>query len=245
MIDIKALPLNICIHMKLDLTSIKTRRKIEPDYFRDYIQFNFEKLNERKVSFAKLKNEEINESLVHDSIIEQIYFEEELHLASYYYHSTIVSLYSWLESVMIEICDTIVRQTGFAFSLNDMQNRNITENAKKFISKLTDIEFELADKQWHAITLFQKIRNLIVHNNSQIDKEKVPNEVVKIIRLYGTINEQRCPSPFYINDVEVLYRLLNTAELYIEYIVSQLEDMEFKPFDKGSRPEPNLDLLPF
>lgn len=231
--------------MKIDLTGIKTRQRIEPSYFRDYIQFNFEKLKEQKATFAKLKGEELNESIEHRSIIDQIYFEDELHLSSYYYHSTIVSLYSWLESMLIEICDTIVKQTGFAFTINDLSNKNISGSARTFLSKLTDIEFECVEKQWHEVTIFQKLRNCIVHNNSQIDKDKVQPEIVKIIRKYGEINEQRTPSPFYLNNVDILNRLLNTAEYFIAYIVSQLDQMEFVPFEKGSKQPDDFNPLPF
>ncbi|HLP37735.1 hypothetical protein [Lacibacter sp.] len=232
--------------MKIDLTSIKTRQRIEPSYFRDYIHFNFEKLKEQKATFAILKNEELKESAEHSSIIEQIYFEDELHLSSYYYHSTIVSLYSWLESILIEICDTIVKQTGFAFTINDFSHKNISGSARMFLSKMTDIEFEYVEKQWHEITIFQKLRNCIVHSNSQIDKDKAQPEILKIIRQYGNVNEQRTPSPFYLNSVDVLNRLLDTAESFIAYIVSQLDQMEFVSFEKANKPVDNdSDMLPF
>ncbi|HTN05699.1 hypothetical protein [Agriterribacter sp.] len=217
---------------KIDFSSLSVKFELELNYFKEYISFNSEQLNRRHDELQKMMQTEVSDFPENKMIIEAIYAEEALILPSYFFHSSIVALYSLLENNLNEICNVIIKETAFAFSISDLGDRNILKRARIFLDKLTNIEFIKIDKSWIKITSIQKLRNLIVHQNAKTKELK--NDIADIIFSYGTTREDIDGLRFYIHKSQLLDEFLAAIEQMIKEIIDQLSRSNFQRFNKAT-----------
>lgn len=220
-------------NFQIDFEQLKLKLKGEILYFREYIDFNVSQLDERKKKLEDLLKQDISESPESQDILETIYSVEKLRLPAYFYHSTIVSLHSLLETHLNEICEIIIKETDFVFSLNEFSEKNQIKKSRIFLKKLANLNFEEFDKNWIYITTLQKIRNLIVHDNSQLKKIELSKEIKSIIEDNCIIDYEKNNRPFYIKNERLLTNFLNHIEELFLKILNPLEEMTFSKFEKA------------
>lgn len=213
----------------MEFESINTediRRKFlhEIEYFKEYFSFNNNKILERNNQLNILMNQDIEENLKDEDTIRHIYSFDFIKLPSYFYHSSVVSLYSLLETNLTEISEKIKKDIGLPIGINDLAGQNIIKKARAYMSKLALIDFEKIDKEWILLTNYQKLRNIIVHQNSQLLTENEDryitnfknNEHSKYMELDTVTNI------FYIKDKQLIENFLSVIEKFILDILNQL-----------------------
>lgn len=89
-------------------------------------------------------------------------------------HSVLVHVYSIFESILNKLCAIHKREKSLAISLADLKHDGILR-AKIYIKKVSCSEFPDNSKEWPDILLINKIRNIIVHSDSHLSKEKHPD----------------------------------------------------------------------
>lgn len=231
----------------IDFEKVKLKLKGEILYFREYIDFNVIQLNERKKKLEDLLKLDISESPEYQNILEQIYIEEKLRLPAYFYHSTIVSLYSLLETHLNEICEIIINDIDFAFSLNELSEKNLIKKSRIILTKLANLDFDKYDKEWIYITTLQKLRNLIVHENAHLKTQEISKDIKRLIEKNGKIDFEKSSNPFFINNERLLTDFLNIIESFLTKVLLSLGEMEFSKFEKAKHKYDFLgtDDLPF
>lgn len=214
------------------INTIEIRHKFlhEIEYFKEYFSFNDNKVLEREMYLTSLMNEEIKENLKDESTIRSIYYFDLIKLPSYFYHSSIVSLYSLLEMNLNTICEKVRKDIGLPIGIKDLAGQNIIQKARNYLCKLKLIDFEKIDKEWIALTNYQKLRNLIVHQNSQLlNSNDVSNsDGYSIINHFKDIELDRFTNIFYIKDKEVIVEFLLVIEKFILNILDQLNSKEVR-----------------
>ncbi|MFZ8715406.1 hypothetical protein [Enterobacter kobei] len=83
-------------------------------------------------------------------------------------------MYSIFESILNKLCAIHKREKSLAISLADLKHDGILR-AKIYIKKVSCSEFPDNSKEWPDILLINKIRNIIVHSDSHLSKEKHPD----------------------------------------------------------------------
>ncbi|MDE3145357.1 MAG: hypothetical protein KGL19_14465, partial [Bacteroidota bacterium] len=204
-------------------------------FFKEYIEFNLDKLKGREHKLNSLLNEDISETPHFKEILENIYEQDKIRLPAYFYHSTIVSLYSLLEVTLNEICNTIIKKTDFAFSLEQIAYKNIIDKARIFLTKVANLNFENTDTLWLKITTIQKLRNYIVHDNTQIKSKDITTNLIKLLNDFGIIQSEIDKEFFFITNPQLLFDFLNIIKDFFQEIFVQLNKMKFRKFE---RPEP-------
>jgi hypothetical protein len=82
------------------------------------------------------------------------------------YNSNIVIIYSFLENILFDFCDTIKKKNNFPFDVKDINNKG-TMASILYLKKGFNIEIE----NELFLNDFRQIRNCIVHNNNMISDE--------------------------------------------------------------------------
>lgn len=85
------------------------------------------------------------------------------------YSSFFVSIYSLFENNLLQICRNVKRQGLSVVDIEDLKGRPL-ERAKILIEKYAKFKI-VSVEEWEEMTIIQKIRNVIVHNNGRIYKD--------------------------------------------------------------------------
>lgn len=215
---------------KIDLKDFRKRFSHELKYLNEYFELNNNMLIERKEKLDADLKVDIQKHPEHEESFRGFYEIDYIKIPCYFYNSAIVSLYSLLETNINSLCGIIQEETNFAIELSDLSGFNIIDKAKRFLSKVANINFEKINKKWNRITDFQKLRNLIVHNNAQM---KNPEKDCNLIRKFGGVNISGIGNDFYITDISLVYEFLELIEKFIVSILEQIEDRKFKKFKRA------------
>jgi hypothetical protein len=213
--------------IKINIDDVKYNFQHEISYFNEYLTFNIDKLNKRKKQLDLMQKQDIHENPDSEAFFESFYYLDYIKIPSHFYNSSIVSLYTFFETNLNKICDKIQAETDLVIGLNDLAGSNIIQKGRKFLSRFVNVDFDQIDKEWIKITDFQKLRNLIVHQNSQIRNNS--KEDAKIIEYFNGIKLEKDNS-FFITNADLLFEFLSLIEAFIINIYDQIEKKSFKKF---------------
>src|SRR5688500_10447258 len=114
----------------VDISAIQLKFKHDMEYFKEYIEFNKQKLEERrKILDTKFELDEKEDPNAVNVLI-QIYNDDYTRIPAYFYHSSIISLFSLLEYSLNQICNEIILTTKVPLQLKDLAGSNIVHKAK-------------------------------------------------------------------------------------------------------------------
>lgn len=97
--------------------------------------------------------------------------------------SGLITLYSFLEHELDELCELFIQDENIKVSLNDIRGAGI-ERATLFLEKIVGLQIDKNSALWQEIKNIQKVRNLIVHNNAKLHDRagKKRDDVIKYVR---------------------------------------------------------------
>ncbi len=220
--------------IKIDLKEVRLRFIHDFQYLSEYIKFNKAKLLERQVNLNEMSFLDMKENPDSIDIIRQLYDDDYKRIPAYFNHSTIISIYSMLEYTLREICERIIQETKTPITLEDLTGGNYIQKSKDFLLKIALIKFEKIEKEWINITRVQKIRNVIVHENSRFFTTSSPasndHKFLKLLGEFEGIEIDRDSGYFFIVDSKVLDNFIQTVEAFLLSIMQQVEEKEFKFF---------------
>lgn len=81
--------------------------------------------------------------------------------------SALISLYSFLEFELDNLCALLKKQEGYKIDFKDIKGKGI-ERSILYLKKVANLQLDKGDSIWLEVINIQKIRNLIVHNNSKL-----------------------------------------------------------------------------
>jgi len=223
---------------RIDLKEFEEQFKHELEYFKEYFQFNKEMFNSRKLKLDSRLKADIVQNPSLEVHFRYMYHLDFIKLPSYFYHSSIVSLYSLLENKLNSLCDIIQKETELVIGVNEIVGSNIIQRARKYLVKFADIDFSKVENEWQRIADFQKLRNVIVHNNSQIEisnSNKDDNSTIKLLNKFKGVEIDKQDGIFLMTKIEILYEFQTIIEKFISMIIGQLSECDFMKFNKAYR----------
>lgn len=224
--DFKAspvLPMIIELHRGTILTEVKS--------FKNYIIESRNNISERQNSFNDMIKENLKSYPNNEQII-YAWFDDEHYQYNEFYptifnNSTLLSIYSFFEFNLKNLCISMSKCEKFAGELDDLNDRNLIKKSKKYLTLIANLDLKDIESIWVKITDFQKIRNCIVHNNSNIVQQKdIPIEMQK---LYSIVNGNKHlkldirKGAFVIDNDQFLLDMLDLTENYLLTIIGKLE----------------------
>jgi hypothetical protein len=136
--------------------------------------------------------------------------------------STLVSIYAFLEHSLRDISTS----TGFFRKKKIMPKDNYIQKSKKYIEKVSEIDISDLENYWQKVIEFQRIRNLIVHNESnyRVDENKPieKQQCHNLITNFKGIGADNYGN-FYIYDKDVLLGFCKLIEEFLDKLIDKLK----------------------
>ncbi|WP_439185882.1 hypothetical protein [Carboxylicivirga taeanensis] len=221
--------------IKIELNDFKKRFDHELRYLEEYFELNKKMLIKRKWELDSCLSDDILNNPELEDTFRDFYLLDYIKIPCYFYNSAIVSLYSLLENNLNSLCEIIQTETNFVIGLNDLTGSNIIDKGRRFLIKIANIDFRKVDKEWIRITDYQKLRNLIVHNNSQIKNRETD---FKLLSRFNGIKTYSVEKDFHISDIKVISDFLALIKKFISSLIDQIEERKFKKFITAQVPYP-------
>jgi hypothetical protein len=193
----------------------------ELSHFRDYIYDSSTSLKSYQNDFPVVEDFE-------DSDIENQYWEVQEKLFDFYpkvyFSSLLLAIYSYLEKMLVKLCLDFSRYgKGFeTFERFENNNKDILKRSNNYLRKIVSLELDNSLDDWTLLRKYQKIRNSIAHNDSNIFTDK--SEPIKKQALYPivkyfdyiSLDEQR--GYFSIEQIDFILNFLGSVSDYLNKV---------------------------
>jgi len=205
--------------------------RTQVDSFINYIIDSRQSIKKMQEDFNKSVEEEAKK---HPQEEQEIYewYEDQYYQYSEVYpvlfmNSTALSLYSFFEFNLKSLCHTLYVQKKYSKNPDKLTGNNYIEKSKRYLKLYAGIDLTDIEKLWQEITKFQKIRNCIVHNNSNIIKNKgqkiEKQPLYQIIKKNKNLELNKEKGTFIIKDDQFLLDFCDIIEKYFVSVVEKLE----------------------
>ena len=219
---------------------IRNNFEYEIKYLKKYFVLNNISVESHKQELERSLLLEIELDPSKESTLNDFYQKEIQLITSYYYHTSIVLVYTVLENTLTKICSQIQIDTNNLFSVNLLGSRDNIGKTKNYLELTTRLEFKKIERIWPRIGQFQKLRNIIVHQNSTFKDE---SDATKLKNMFKNIVLSTNNKDFFISNHTLIDEFIIKMEKLVKVI---LEDIESKMFEIN--PRENIDQtndLPF
>jgi len=89
--------------------------------------------------------------------------------------SALLTVWSFLEHELNNLCLRYQREKGFALAFSDLGGKGI-DRSTAYLEKIAGLEGLNASREWHDLKTVQRIRNVIAHDDGKLrDHEGKPN----------------------------------------------------------------------
>lgn len=122
---------------------------------------------------------------------------ETLHIFPYIMRNSLfITLYSLLEHELDHLCRYLCEEYNYSIKFSDYREKNGIQRAKCYLKKIARIDFPDKTSSWDSIANYNRIRNLIVHNNGKLDATQNAKKVRDFIERSSLIEitESTIPS---------------------------------------------------
>ncbi|WP_028889405.1 hypothetical protein [Tenacibaculum ovolyticum] len=154
------------------------RFEFDIESFKEYLKITNSSIDEKLKSYIK-EYEVIDDY----EIASSLYDNEEMYIKTntlqLYYSSIIISLYSFLEQTMLELCSITEKKKNL--KIEDISGKGIFK-FKTYLEKVINIDFEPVNTEWKEICQYNHLRNLFVHNSNSFMKKSTSKRRINSIK---------------------------------------------------------------
>jgi hypothetical protein len=125
--------------------------------------------------------------------------------------SALITLFSFMEHELDNLCFLFANEKGIQIRLNDLQGKGI-ERAVKYLEKVVGLNIDKSGKVWAEVKAIQKIRNLVVHNGGRL-KDRDGNPMEAELKYVGK-------SQYLSGDIEVHF-----GEGYLSHVLETFNEL--------------------
>lgn len=229
----------------IELNDFKVGFEFELDYLKKYVERLAEPVNDLLESLESeiASNLDGNPELAEK--INDLYFLEAAKIKSYFYNSLIVLIYTLYESSLQKICENIKVQTRSKLCYTQLKNTNLSEKSLLFIRLLSGVCGKSDNGTYSRLVEFQKLRNKIAHQNSQVKgatpeetRNQLNNLEVSFNRGVQDGDDKKLivnfeTGDFAVNSASLIIEFIGLVESNVLYIYTQLKEIEFS-VEKGT-----------
>ncbi|EGQ8075474.1 hypothetical protein ACCH70_004240 [Vibrio vulnificus] len=230
---------------QLELANMKTKFHYELKYLSEYLSFTGELTQKKDEQLSQLMVRDCEENEEAEAILQGLFEKEKDALLSYYHHSAIVLVYTIFESMLADVCSEVHRFAKAGFTHNCLSGGNLIAKSKTYLELTTNMPFGLIQGEWARIGQFQKLRNMIVHQNSCFSgsKSSMEDQKNKIRNNFNSIKVSEAYNRFYILDDVLVYEFISLVKAFVNKIIEYLESVVFMV--EKANTEPDMTDIPF
>lgn len=191
----------------------------------DELMLNYPNYAELDAEYHRLFNEyektlggqAASQIAAHESGVDQVdqelsYAREDIfntfqYIRDTFFKSSLIYLYSVLESHLREICTILKDDNAVLLDISDLSNRNYLETCFIYLSKVIGLNLENLDTYRNTLKDFQNLRNTLVHDFGIITPNK-KNQIHKTLESYKGI--ELIEGKIQINNYSILITFLRS-----------------------------------
>ena len=152
---------NSFIEKSIDLVNFKERTEYELRYLRSYVVDISEAISEKGDALEENMIADIDSRPDDEEILVDLFNREISKLKSYFYHSSIVLVYTLLESSLSHLSEEIKSCTNSKLSLKDLSDNNLIRKSIRYIELTCNIDLKKEKQLYDRICEYQQLRNQI------------------------------------------------------------------------------------
>jgi len=139
------------------------------------------------------------------------------------YHSLIVSIFSYFETQLKIICDVAQKLYNQKIKPEDLKGESDIDGYRKYLDLIINLESASNKlKIWQTINYYRKLRNLIVHHNSNVKKGESKLYQYIINETEISLNEKT--GFFHIDKPSYIDKFCDDIKDYLCYLVDELKN---------------------
>lgn len=199
--------------MRKKYLSFKFHITFPLESFKEYAHYIEESLRKEVRVYEDMANDldEEEKEAFWDHYIDEVskYYQEFPQIMR---NSLFVSIYTFLEDKLIELC---VPNDETTLKLSDINGKGI-QQASIYLKKVLRINFPDHSKEWHFIKNSNLIRNCIVHNNGDISKSSNEKKLRNIIKDMSNVTIDN--KDYIILDNKFCDNFINNVESFLSQL---------------------------
>jgi hypothetical protein len=220
---------------KIDLVLLKEKFHYEIKYLKEYLYFTSKSVEERTKALSNKIYEDTLKKPEHEALLQEMFIDENKSINSFLYHSTIVLIYTLLESSLSQVCSDVRGNVKSPFSFDMLHGGNIIQKTIDYLKLTADFPFASIEKIWPRIGQFQKLRNAIVHQNGKFqgkDEEgRLKNKLV-MLNMFNSLELSEDESQFYIMDETIVLEFIDKIEKLMDIVYKNIESKSYVAFNR-------------
>jgi len=214
----------------IDLVNFKDRTEYELKYLRSYVVDISEAISEKGDALEENMISDIDSRPDDEEILVGLFNKEITKLKSYFYHSSIVLVYTLLESSLSHLSEEIKNCTNSKLSLKDLSDNNLIRKSIRYIELTCDIDLKKEKKLYDRICEFQQLRNQIVHSNSRVkgnNSSALAKNAKALKATFPGIEINSDSWDFHITDNLLIKELVEVVGNFLGIAISKVNDQTF------------------
>jgi len=215
---------------RIDLVGFKERAEYEIKYIRNYVVDISGAISEKGDALEEEMISDIDSNPDDENVLVELFNSEISKLKSYFYHSSIVLVYTLLESSLSHLSDEIKKCTNSKLRLHDLSDNNIIRKSIKYIELTCDVDLKKEKNLYDRICEYQQLRNQIVHQNSKIkgDTHEALVRNAKVLKIkFPTININSDTWDFHITDDVLIKELVDIVGKFLNMAIDEVNSKIF------------------
>ncbi|WP_321296170.1 hypothetical protein [Marinifilum fragile] len=197
----------------------------EYDYLLKYFELNSSRIESTINELRNSLDEEIEADSSNEVLINEFYESQLLSIVSFYYHSSITLVHSFIENQLLKLCKEIQDKTMSKFDVSLMGGRDYIKSSLDYLKLTTRLDDEILNRHKPRLKQFQILRNKIIHDNSSYfddtEKRKLQNAFSDKIEYFE--EEQK----FYLKSDELPKEYLSKGIGLFREIFNYLRSLDF------------------
>lgn len=208
------------------LTSMKTKSRLEE--FRSYTLQLEQKFDTDKQSVEESYHEAIN-LIEHDEendaheYFGEMYQEIDSVNVPLFRSSTVVTMYSFLESSMNKLCRSLYKLKNYNIDLSELRGEGIVR-AKSYLINFAGADFDVLNGDWSKLVALNLVRNCLVHNEGIINGSRSENKLKNTVDSTAGIYSNHYSE--IIIEREYIDNCIDVIESFLLDLYNQLKDSE-------------------
>jgi len=214
----------------INLNPFKERTSYELKYLKSYVADISEAISEKGEVLEQKMGLDIDSNPEDEEVLVDLFHKEISKLKSYFFHSTIVLIYTLLESSLSHLSAEIKSSTGSKLILEDLKGTNLIGKPIRYIELTCDVDLKGEKKLYDRICEYQQLRNQIVHSNSRVkgnDPASLKKSAVALKATFSGILINEDTWSFHITDSTLIDELAEVVESFINVAISKIESKMF------------------
>jgi hypothetical protein len=220
----------LSIEKNIDLVSFKERTRYELKYLRNYVVDIGEAISEKGEDLEGKMISDIDSRPDDEEMLVDLFNKEISKLKSYFYHSSIVLVYTLLESSLSHLSTEIKNCTNSKLLLQDLSDNNLVRKSIRYIELTCDIDLKKEKRLYDRICEYQQLRNQIVHQNSRVkgnNPEALAKNAKALKATFSGVEINYESWDFHVTDNSLIEELVDTVDKFLNIAINKVSSQIF------------------